>query len=132
MRAAKAFTKGQLVTLIGSWDEQGTAYYRDAVVYSCGAKQMVLTDEATGEEIGRHFKPAVGDFDNGGTFPRMTQEEAEAACLVVGTNVVVRQRAHYASRRVQFGGSCRFYDAGLNESEAKLHEPRAIRHPNQK
>lgn len=89
---SKAFNKGQLVTLFGDWDRRGTVYFRNAVVYSCGKKQMVLTDAETGEEIGRHFKPAIGEML--GTFPRMTDTEAHAHAAKVGAWVIEREKAH--------------------------------------
>jgi len=92
--ARPAFKKGDAVTFIQDWNRKGAATYRHAVVYSCGKKQMVLTDAATGEEMGRHFAPKLGD-DFGGTFPRMTDAEAAAAALKVGERVIAREKAHF-------------------------------------
>lgn len=52
------FTKGQRVNLIRNWDGKGTFFVTSAVVYSCGKKKMVLTNEKTGEELGRNFLPS--------------------------------------------------------------------------
>lgn len=137
---AKAFKKGELVTYISSWDRCGTAIYRHAVVYSCGVKQMVLTDEATGEEMGRHFAPNVGSLEYtfkdhngwqsftaaGGTFKRMTDEEAVEACLKVGAADVEYQTAHY--ERCLAGGHGEGYNNAIRKGIAKLHEPRAMSH----
>lgn len=38
----KKYTKGDLVTIVGSWDSTGTVYVRDYVVSSWGAKQATL------------------------------------------------------------------------------------------
>lgn len=54
----KAFTKGQHVHVVRSWDDRGTFYVVPAIVYAAGAKRMVLTDLA-GECIGRDFLPAA-------------------------------------------------------------------------
>lgn len=89
---SKAFNKGQLVTVFGDWNRRGTVYFRHAVVFSCGKKQMVLTDEATGEEMGRHFAPVMGDML--GTFPRMTDAEAHAHAAKVGAWIIEREKAH--------------------------------------
>lgn len=132
---SKAFKKGQLVTYVASWDNKGTVTFRDAIVHSCGAKQMVLTDAATGKEMGRHFAPVLGSLDNvsafnwGGTFPRMTEEEATAVCLKVGELVVKAEREHIAARRIQYASASAGYHAALDKGEAELHEPRAMRYP---
>lgn len=137
---AKVFKKGDKVTLISSWDRCGTAIYRHAIVYSCGAKQMVLTDEVTGEEMGRHFSPNLGSLEYtfkeingwrsysaaGGTFKRMTDEEALEACLKVGAEDVKYQSAHY--ERCLAGGHGEGYNNAIRKDIAKLHEPRAMSH----
>lgn len=137
---AKDFKKGEKVTVISSWDRKGTAIYRHAIVYSCGNKQMVLTDEATGEEIGRHFSPCVGSLEYtikqhngwqsaspaGGTFKRMTDEEALEACLKVGAADVEYQTAHY--ERCLAGGHGEGYNNAIRKDLAMLHEPRAMSH----
>jgi hypothetical protein len=118
----KAFTKGQEVTQIADWDRKGTVTFRHAVVYSCGAKQMVLTDAETGEEMGRNFRPVVGEVC--GTFPRMTDEEARAACLRAAEAILDYERAHY--NRCLSGGHSEAYNASVRKDLAALHEPRAI------
>lgn len=129
---AKAFTKGQKVTYIASWDNRGTVYFRHAIVHSCGTKQMVLTDEATGAEMGRHFAPIRGaelsdvtGFNWSATFPRMAHEEARAFCLAVGAKIVERQRAHFAERRERFANAGQGYFDSIAKDESLLHEPRA-------
>lgn len=56
-KETKAFTKGQRVTLINSWNGKDIYSVTPAIVHSCGTKQMVLTHAETGEELGRHFRP---------------------------------------------------------------------------
>ena len=71
------FTKGQKVTHISRWNNLGDFTYRDAIVYSCGKKRMILTDEITGEEIGRNYNPSgetFGEF----TVPRLSVEDTIA------------------------------------------------------
>jgi hypothetical protein len=131
---SKAFNKGDKVTHIASWDDKGTVTYRNALVHSCGMKQMILTDEATGEEIGRHFAPVLGSLEEsvrrcGVTFPRMTEEEAIAACLKVGALWVEAERERIAACRAYYANERASYHAALDEDEAKLHEPRALRYP---
>lgn len=129
----KAFTKGERVTLIQSWDNKGTAAYRHAVVYSCGKARMVLTSEATGEEIGRNFTPARGNMESVaafnwyGVFTRMTDEDAAALCLDVGARVVEAARAQY--RACVARNNSPEYRAAMDKNEAELHEPRVLRHP---
>lgn len=121
-----AFKKGQEVTYIADWDRKGTVTFRHAVVYSCGVKQMVLTDAETGEEMGRHFRPALGEIV--GTFPRMTDEAARAACIFAAEHIIASERARLenclaASAKSGRGSS---YDAGMQKNIAALHEPRAL------
>jgi hypothetical protein len=125
---SKAFTKGQKVTLIGSWDNKGSVYFSQAVVHSCGKKQMILTDETTGEEIGRHFRPAVGSLDTvtsfnwEGTFDRLSDDDAAALCLSAGAAVIVAVKAEIANVRRHSG------DANYRWEEIEaLHEPRALK-----
>ena len=62
----KHFNKGDRVTLVQLWSRTTGAFYsREAVVYSCGAKQMVLTDAETGVEIGRNFRPEPEQYGDG-------------------------------------------------------------------
>ena len=129
---SKAFTKGQKVTHLASWDSKGTVTYRDAIVHSCGTKQMVLTDEATGQEMGRRFSPEMGSLERvnlylGATFPRMTEEEAIAASLKFGGLVVEYQRKHYAAC-LSSSTNAR-YKAAIEAEASELHEPRAMRYP---
>ena len=133
----KAFRKGQEVTHIQNWDNKGTFTYTHAIVYSCGTKQMVLTDAANGREMGRHYQPELGrleasvmDRDGveyqllpGGTFPRMTDEEAEAACLLAAANRNEHYREHYEALKLGYWAQ----DPAVMDREiAALHEPRAL------
>lgn len=118
----KAFKKGDEVTYIGDWDHKGTVYYRHAVVYSCGKKQMVLTDAVTGEEMGRHFRPVVGEIT--GTFPRMTDEQAIAKCLEVGARIVAEERTRMERAIALCGyGEDHEYTKAVRKDIAALHEP---------
>lgn len=132
---AKAFTKGQEVTFIADWDRKGTVTFRHAVVYSCGVKQMVLTDAETGEEMGRHFRPQVGCLEvrkcekgyfymPGGTFPRMTDEQAVEAGLKIAAAIQSYERAHFD--RCLAAGHGESYDAAIRKNIAELHDLRAI------
>lgn len=134
----KAFTKGQEVTYIASWDDKGSVFYRHAVVYSCGKKQMVLTDAVTGAEMGRNFKPEVGTtetrwegncvYSAGGTFPRVYGEELQALCLKIAEASLHQQRDHFA--RSLSGGWGESYDAVIRKQIAELHEPRVVDYHN--
>lgn len=133
--AATAFKKGQLVTVIGSWDNKGTVYYRHAVVYSCGKKQMILTDAVTGEEFGGIFRnPKVGSLDTvtshnwNGVFLRMTDAEAEAACLIAGERVLIKMREHYANCISRESGSVHYVRAIQKDlDELDVCKPRAMK-----
>jgi hypothetical protein len=131
---ATAFSKGQLVTVIGTWDQKGTAFYRHAIVYSCGYKRMILTDATTGEETGSWRNPKVGDVKdaagNGGhwhgVFPRMSDAEAEALCIEAATLMLVAYNAHYEHRIQQYASDPKFVQVMLKH-KAELHEPRFIK-----
>ena len=135
--AKAAFKKGQEVTLITNWDSKGTFAYTHAVVYSCGQKQMVLTDAGNGREMGRNFAPAPGRLQAGieekggvayhylpgGTFPRMTDEEAEAACLQAGA----AHNAYYAAYWEELKTKAWAHAPEVMDKEiAALHEPCAV------
>ena len=115
----KTFTKGQNVTHITNWDHNGTFVFRQALVYSCGKKQMILTDLLTGEEIGRHFNPEIGAAN---TFPVMTTEEATEKSLQMATEFLETETARYIhlSTLEEFGEA---YCKEMLRLLADLHEP---------
>lgn len=135
----KAFTKGQEVTYISNYDRKGTFCYQQAIVYSCGKKRMVLTDAATGKEMGRNYVPELGSLEAGvittasgakqfrmvgGTFPRMTDEQAEAACLEVAASWLANEREYLEGlKRTAWAHAPEVMDKAI----AELHEPRAVR-----
>ena len=129
--AKKAFAKGDKVTYLTNWDGKGTVTFQHAVVYACGKKQMGLTDDATGEEMGRHFRPenAAEVWCRGdGTFLRLTDEAATEIGLIFAAQILVSERAGYA-RRIEYAERERFsywegYVEGMRKDRAKLHEPR--------
>lgn len=131
---SKTFTKGEQVTLISSWDNKGTVTFRDAVVYSCGKKQMVLTDAVSGEEIGRHFVPERGSLDTvsafnwQGVWPRLDRAQAEALCLEAGAKIVAAVREGLQQRRERWPDDAG-YLAALAKTETELHEPCAMPWP---
>lgn len=120
----KAFNKGDEVTYISDWDRKGTVFFRHAIVYSCGKKQMVLTDAETGEEMGRHFRPYRAETGNAGTFARMTDDEAAAAALALAENILARETAHF-ERCLQNDTAGEGYKNAIRKSMAQLHEPRS-------
>ena len=120
----KAFNKGDEVTYISDWDRKGATYFRHAIVYSCGKKQMVLTDAETGEEIGRHFRPVRAEIGFAGTFARMTDAEATAAALALAENIIARETANF-ERCLQRDGTSEGYQNAIRKDLANLHEPRA-------
>ena len=120
----KAFNKGDAVTLINDWDRKGSTYFRHAVVYSCGKKQMVLTDAATGDEIGRHFRPACAKIGYAGTFPRLTDAEATVAALALAETVLASETAHL-ERCLQNDTAGEGYKNAIRKNLAALHAPNA-------
>lgn len=133
----KAFKKGQEVTYIADWDRKGTYMYQHAIVYSCGKKQMVLTDAETGREMGRNYNPSLGRLEAGtemkngveyhcqpgGTFPRMTDEEAEAQCLKMAAAANQGRKEYYEGLKLTAWASA---PEVMDKEIAALHEPRAL------
>lgn len=125
---AKAFKKGDLVTYLNDWDRKGTVTFRHAIVHSCGAKQMVLTDAKTGEEMGRHFAPELGTIGKPGTFPRMTTEEAQAAGLELANTILANERAHF-TRCLNNPNTSEQYKAAVRKDLDSLHGPAVLEFP---
>jgi hypothetical protein len=126
----KAFIKGQEVTYFHNWDSRGTVSYRHARVFSCGNKQMVLTDLETGEELGRAFRPEIGDATKvqlftGYTFPRMSDDEAVATGLKIGKAIVEAQNARY-DECIRRNSDSASYCERTEKERSELHEPRCL------
>ena len=126
----KAYNKGDKVTYITSWDDRGTFAYTHAIVHSCGAKRMVLTNEKSGREMGRCFTPARLESIDGlaaagfrGTFPRLDDAQAQALCIAAGNLFVPQLRAQY-ERKIALANSASYAD-GIREYIEQLHEARA-------
>jgi hypothetical protein len=128
------FKKGDLVTLIADWDCKGTVYYQQAVVFSCGKKQMILTHEKSGEELGRHFRPELGSLEMippsdqcygwrqaGGVFPRMTPEQAVVSGLKVAESIQNFERWRIECA-IKSGGSDINYVRAMRQDLDALHE----------
>ena len=120
----KVFTKGQAVTYIVNFDDKGLFVFRQAVVYSCGKKQMVLTDAATGEEMGRHYRPEVGG-EHGGTFQALDQAAAIAKCEDLARAYLAKISQFYleASKNLGFGEA---YAEHMAEKLQELGEARGM------
>lgn len=118
----KTFKKGQRVVHFGSWDDKGTVYFRQAIVYSCGKKQMILHCEVKGDEIGRHFDPIAAEGVDFGTRPAMTDEEAEALAMELAAAYIAKEAAAAQMRADKFDQHYRHLHL---KRIAELHEPRA-------
>lgn len=123
----KAFNKGDLVTYISSWDNKGTVVYRQAVVVSCGKKQMTLQTE-NGVMMGRNYHPVAGTTEGlGGTFPRMEGEELERVALQIAANIVASETKHFETCLA--AGHGEGYDAAIRKQMNELHEPQVMAYP---
>lgn len=71
------FNKGSPVHIIGSYNFQAQIFVRRAVVHSCGEKQMVLVDQATGKAIGCHFQPRQQQTEYRRVLANLTDVQAE-------------------------------------------------------
>ena len=125
---SKVFNKGDLVTFISNWDRRGTFIFQNAIVFSAGMKQMILTDETTGEEMGRNYKPVIGD--GVGTFPRMTDSQAREHCLKLATAFIPAfiedHEKHIALNNERWPDSGTGYDNGMRDDIEELHAPTGI------
>ena len=83
------FKKGQKVNLIGSWDRKGRFYIQPAIVFSCGAQRMVLTNAATGDELGKNYKPQREQFGEAVVVP--AGEDAEATAMEMAEAQLARR-----------------------------------------
>lgn len=121
----KAFKKGDRVTYIANYNRKGLFVFRQAVVHSCGKVQMVLTDAKTGEEMGRHFKPQVGN-EHGGTFPAMTDAEAVAKCEELAAAFLVNESAKLRRLSETGAENGEGYARAMLKNLDELGEPRGI------
>ena len=125
--ALEVFTKGQAVTLFGSWDNFGTVRVVNLTVHSCGKKQMVLVDERGAKFEGRHFMPRVQQQDwalGCQVHPRMTADDAHAHALAMGAAIVEHERARYERLIAIHHDAGRGYLDAMRADIARLHEPR--------
>lgn len=86
------FTKNQAAFLINNWNLQGKFAITAATVHSCGKKQMVLNDAATGECLGRNFNPAVTQWD-GEVRADLTAEQAEVRAVELAAEFLAKEIA---------------------------------------
>jgi len=128
---AERWTKGDRVTVFGSWDDEGTFWFTHATVYSCGAKQMVLTSASNlgpekNVELGRHFDPRrepTKHYHRGlHIVPRQNDDTArETAMLLAATWLTEeRNRLEQCMRRTPENF---YYCRAIAKDIAKLHEP---------
>lgn len=126
---AKAFTKGDLVTIISNWDRKGTVVYRPGVVHSCGKKQMTIYCPIKGDEIGHHFEPKRAEGNMLGVHARMSDEQAHAIALVCGAAVVEDEQRRMEAAIAHYGyPETDGYTKAVRKGIAELHEPRAMTH----
>ena len=126
----KAFKKGDRVTRICDWDGRGTVAIREAIVHSCGAKRLILTDAESGEEIGRNFRPVRSDPSErvsrwGGDliFPMLPREEAITIALESGALIAANEKAS-GELKLKNNSDQTGYCNAIRSMIADLHEPR--------
>jgi len=91
------FTKGQKVTLFQVWNGQTGSYtFRQAEVYSCGKKQMVLNAaENPADCLGRNFKPSEEQYSGALVLPAVSDAEARAIAFRLSAEHKAREAARY-------------------------------------
>lgn len=119
------FRKGQKVTLLQNWDHLGSVRIIDLVVYSCGAKQMVLVNEDGSKFGGMNFRPGVDQFGFSKVHPRLTPDAAVAMALDLGAAIVAYRRSGLERRIAKSGKTERDgYIKACRLDLSRLHEPR--------
>lgn len=93
---AKEFKKGEAVTLVRNWNSKGEFAVTAAIVYSCGAKQMVLTDAETGYELGRNFLPTEKQYSR--ALVLKAGVDAQAVALECAKKFIADEIAEYERR----------------------------------
>ena len=116
--------KGDKVTMIKSWDERGTVAYYQAEVLSWGKIRATLIQESNTAR--RFCTPKVATNNEQGIYPRMTDEAAEAMCLIVGRNVAAERKAQW-EKDIEQNSHNAFYVAAIQKQINELHEPKAIK-----
>jgi len=129
---AKAFKKGDRVTAISSWDNRGTVAFIQCVVRSCGAKQLLLTIEATGKpcDIGlwRSLVPAVATGDDMGVHHRLEGEALHSTLRAASLRFLneERTRLNSAIKRTADHGLPSNFSHAMKNTLSRLHEPRSF------
>jgi len=120
------FTKGQEVTLLQNWDGKGTVRIIDLTVNSCGKKQMILVDAAGAKFQGRNFYPTEAQPGPDRVVARLSHDDAVAAALVLGAEIVAEERARIEKMLAHYGyPETHGYTKAMRRDQAALHEPRA-------
>ena len=116
----KRFTKGDAVTVIRSWDGNGTYTFEHSTIYSCGKVQMVLTDSEgfRGERVYANDPSIVA---------RGTDAEMVAQGVSRAVKFLEDKTAQY-ERRIAYGveHGPENYNNAIREDLAALHAPRCI------
>ncbi len=134
---SKEFTKNELATYIASWNNKGAVAFRQVRVHSCGVKQMCLHDAETDMMLGHHFAPVVssnelherGCFNWGGTFKKLSDDEAEKLALEMGAKIIKSVIASLEKiLESGYGADSRGYQDGIREqlTEIKTRTPSVI------
>jgi hypothetical protein len=121
---AKAFKKGDRVTVISSWDSKGTVSVRHATVHSCGVKVLRLTCDITGDEFGHDRSPVVAAPGECGVHPFIDEASLEAAATVVAIAYIEKQKAHFDDCIARNRDGNHHYLRHMAEEKAAIHEPR--------
>jgi hypothetical protein len=116
------FKKGDAVCWISDWDNKGQVRIVRAVVYSCGKKRMVLSDAASGEELGRNYRPREVQGAHvvcGCVTLEGDEAKVEAMALELGRQIIAHQHEQYA-RCLASGGGGAGYQRLIEAERAKL------------
>lgn len=122
------FTKGQAVTLVKNWDDQGTVRMIHLYVHNCGKKQMILVDAKGIKYLDRGFLPREDQRGFAIVVPRPAcNEDCTSLALNLGEAVVAYERKYYSRLSKNNGkGRGAGYSALIEKALAALHEPRIV------
>jgi|688.fasta_scaffold99366_7 hypothetical protein len=125
------FSKGDKVTVIGDWDRSGTVWFTQGIVYSCGKRRMIVTDERTGEQLGKEFHvnfegKSLNDYSPL-VLPRLEGDALQDKAVELAGGVIAWWRNLYRNRLEKYRLNGDEQGVEIMEEQLELlHEPRVI------
>lgn len=127
-----SFNKGTTVHFITSWNHAAQIVVRKGKVFSCGAKQMILVDDAGVKFGGRNFLPQQQQYGFGRVFANLNDGQAEciAEAMCEEVRLIEIERCERAIANVRahapMGGEGYVLSMQYSISELKADEAKVI------